>query len=161
MFDAQFVYGPSVARRAFLRETWHEASPAICALAAALVIGIAGALTSAFRLPFVFIVGFVCYPWYHIALDYVLVGRKAKAGQGTVALHFADDAVTGTSAFGELAMPWSVLRASHLTRSFLLLKSPKLTIPVPRSALSDDAIVFVQERLNVARLLSEGGVPPA
>lgn len=161
MFEAQFVYRPSVARRALLREMWHEASPVICALTAGLIIGVAGALTSAFRLPSVFIVGFVCYPWYHIVRHYLLVSRKAKGGWGTITLHFADDAVSGTSPFGELAMPWSVLSASYLTHSFLLLKSPKRTIPVPRSALNDDAIAFVQERLNVAKLLSDIATPPA
>lgn len=160
MFEAQYVFSPSVARRAFVSALWHEHSSFVCAVVTALGVAVVGMRWSAVRLPCVFVAGFACFPCFVAAVVFLRVGPNAKEQTGTVELRFTEEILECSAPWGHSSVPWSAQSASYLTRGFVVfVRSNKKQLFVPRKALGVEALAFVRERLDIARLLSDVSPP--
>ena len=156
MFETSYVYSSSQSRRAYLQRNWYDMRGWLIGWALVLVVVVAGMFSAAYRLPSVFLAGFFCGPCFLIVRAYIRAG-SSYAG-GTITVRMSEEGVSFSSALVESSMPWSAFSKAHLTRDFVLLAWGRgRTTLIPRAALNEDAMAFIQEKL--ATRWSDIGTP--
>jgi hypothetical protein len=147
VFEATYAYRPSLARRAFVQRIWCQHSGLVIGFGLALVIAAAGISSPAFRLPSVFVAGFICWPCAAFVRGYLRAGRStATYGRSPITVRFTDSGVATTSAVGDGEGPWSAISKAYLTRDFLFLVTRQSRMSIPRAALGEEAVAFAQAR---------------
>jgi hypothetical protein len=160
VFEAQYFYGPSVARRACLERMWYERSGIIIGAVIVLAVVIPGMFSPAFQIPCVFIAGLLCFPCLLMAWEFAVAGDGQA--EGTVVVRGDDEGVTVSSGHGQSSAPWSSYSKSYLTHTFLFLDRYRGDpFFLPRTAVSADAIEFAQARIQAAGRRCDIGVPQA
>lgn len=150
MFETTYCYGSADAHRAFVQWTWDRQGALVVWLGLVFAFAIAGMLSTQLRLLSVGIAGFICAYFCGLVLSYRRAGRNAGAhAESPITVRFSETGIALTTALGESALPWSAYSRADLTRDFLFLTTPRRQgASIPRTALSDDAVAFIQAKLG-------------
>ncbi len=151
MFEANYVYTTSHARRALLQRWGYSGRSWLIALGVGLAVAVAGLFSSSYQVPSAFLVGLFLWPWLTYLRGYIRAGRGPLVGT-TITLYIDEEGIAFSSALLKSAMPWSAVVEARLTRDFVfLVRSHTQATPVPRAALGTDALAFLQERTSTRR----------
>lgn len=152
MYESSYAVSEAQGRHMVRQWLWHTEGAAICGAGTLLCLSVVGmVLSNGARALFGFLAGIACC-WL-VSYARAVFGRRADRDteHEEVSLRLTDEALEMSSALAHSQMTWKGFRRAVLTTDYLVLvrRSPYQPVAIPRAALSDGAIAFIQQRVRV------------